>query len=110
MTIHGNNPNLSSFPLRPSVLIFLARAIEAYHSYIILICCCHTRSLLCFFDCHAPSPLLVVAPKDEGGAKKDAARSHPGPAANNATNRAERERITREWPVGQRQETDQRKP
>ena len=51
--------------------------------------------------------LHAVAPVDEGGAKKDAARSQTGPAPYNATNRAERKRITRERLVDKRQETDQ---
>ena len=43
---------------------------------------------------------------DEGGTKEDAARGQTGPTPYNAASRAECERITGEWPVGERKETD----
>jgi hypothetical protein len=51
----------------------------------------------------------LSTPIDECDAKENAARSQTGPAPYNATIRTERERVTREWPVDERQETDQRK-
>ena len=57
-----------------------------------------------FFSPFHPS---AAAPVDEGSPKEDAARGQTGPTPYNAASRAECERITGEWPVGERKETDQ---